>query len=248
MVQMIEKKTVDSAVLSIQAVAEDGRVLDQVRHWEGSAAFSCGNDRLKYLFEKILCKKVGWEVTTRLFRREVIEKNQIRFCESCQNFAEDLGFVAQYTLFSGGEISRNLCGYSYLLRKGSMMNTSSQTVKLDQVNEISKSIYSVYSRQFARAEDLREYTLLHTLILYNQLSKIIRNPLLGAAAFSGVQDSNWMRQHLAGISRFRRTIQRHMGRQTAWRVILVSHYAYHQNYTRYRVERFLVDRFITPIQ
>ena len=247
MVRLIEGEAVDSVELSFKTVDAEGNVLYQGQHWEGLSVFTCSDDRLQYLFEKILCKKVGWEVTTRLFRREIIERHHIRFCETCRNFAEDLGFVGQYALCSQGEISVNLCTYSYLQRSGSMMNASTKTVKLDQVNEVSKSIYQVYAEHFFRAKDLRFFTVLHALILYNQLSKILKNPLLAAPSFLEVKDSAWMKRHLRGVFRFRRSLTKHRGKQDAWRIILLTRYARHQNYTRYRLERFLIDRLIISL-
>ena len=238
----------DSAVTSFKTVTEDGTELQSWERQAGVFAFPAPEDKIDYLLGKIMTPDVGWEVCTRLFRRSIIEERHIRFCETCGNFAEDLGFVILYILCGQIEASGSDATYRYLQRSSSMMHNSGRVIKLDQVNEVSKYIYPSFAQVAAQAKRSRSFTILHAAILYNQASKLLRNPALVHEAVSGVQNQVWMKKHLRGILFHRRRLQQYFGKEKAWKIILLSHFLRHQNRTFYRLERSIINRLFATIE
>lgn len=245
--RLIRETDANSAVVSFIIVPENGDLPQAWPHWEGVSDYPNPGDRIEYLLQKIMSQHVGWEISIRLLQRSVIEENHIRFCETCGNFAEDLGFVIEYILCTQREVSANHPSYRYLQRRGSMMNNSRRIIKLNQVNEVSKFVYPAFEKIASQAKKTHSFTLLHAVILYNQLSRLLRRPDLAKSSFDEVADSAWMRKHLRGVLRHRRTLQKYYGKQTAWRIILLAHYARYQNSRLFRLERYLIDRLIVAI-
>lgn len=105
-------------------------------HETGLSDVSDWDHRVYYIFNKLLTPIHGWEVCTRLFKTEVIHRENIRFCENCGNFAEDLGFSLTYTLFARRIVAVEQAGYWYRTRSGSMMNTSGFDPKLDSLQAV----------------------------------------------------------------------------------------------------------------
>ncbi len=248
LLRLLRETESDSAVTGLQYVVVSGTAPEPWPHWEGVAAFPAPEDRIRYIYQKVMSRDVGWEVCTRLFRRTVIEERRIRFCETCDNFAEDLGFVIEYVLGTQKEASSKEHSYRYHLHGGSMMHSSGRIVKLDQVNELSKFVYPTFAQAAAQAKRLRSFTPLHALILYNQASKFLRNPGQLRAAVAAVKDPAWMKKHLHGVLFYRRMLQRCFGKEKAWKVVLLSHYLRYQNRMLYRLERAIINLFFVKIE
>lgn len=128
--------------------------------------------RIRYCIDKLFGDKHGWEIWARLFRRSIIADNNIRFCETCGNFAEDLGFVLEYTLYAERIVVIPEVGYRYLIRGGSMMQTSEGKVKLNSVNEVSMQVISALGRAFTPEMVTITAPILHFLIMDNQYRNI----------------------------------------------------------------------------
>ncbi len=241
----IEASSADSVVSSFDRIYPDGTIEPERRLiLEGYVDLKKPEEKEEYVLKQILRWHVGWEATTRLFRRDIIEKHHIRFCENCENFAEDLGFVLKFTLFSSGEISINYRGYKYYQRSNSMMANSKSAIKLNAVNEISKFVYPSFSSVFSEFDN-RLFTVFHAEVLYNQLNRLLsKNNNVALDSFRAVKDQRWMKKNLAGILRYRKILIKYCGEQTAWRIILFSHFAIHQTTFLFRVERSFINRFI----
>ena len=132
----------DVAVAQYSRVSDEGSTGRTSNHECGVYEIRNADDRIQYTVQNVFGGKHGWEVWTRLFRAEIIRHNHIRFCESCGNFAEDLGFVLEYMLYAEKVVSLPATGYCYRIRSGSMMQNSKDRVKLDAMNEVSQQYIS----------------------------------------------------------------------------------------------------------
>lgn len=250
LVEALESGNTDSAAASFTVVDAADAVIYRKEHLLGTFSLSSTREKLEYILFKVLSGSIGWEITTRLFRRSIIENHHLRFCQSCENFAEDLGFVVQYLLYAKSEVSVACSGYHYFMRSGSMMDSSRQTVKLNQVNEVSKFLYPAFVHVFSSRRDRRYFSLLHAELIYNQMVKLRLQTDSGPGqkAFAAVSDQTWMRRKLFGILGFAAVLKRHFGKRAAWTIILLSHYAMHQSFFLFRAERSFINRRIVYIQ
>ena len=205
-------------------------------------------DRIKYCYYHVFGRKHGWEVWCRLFRADIIRNNAIRFCETCENFAEDLVFVLEYALHAKRVVSFDVPGYHYLVRSGSMMDTSIGKVKLNAVNEASIYFAEVFSNVTDMENHRHRLPIFHFLFMFNQYFVLCGTP----------QYCN-MKQELKNIYRYsnwkastkklfscRRELTVYFGRYNAGRMLLLSHYCIHGNWKRFCLESAIFYRINRP--
>jgi len=143
--------------------------------------------RKKYLLEKTQHKNGGWEVWSYLYKASLIQNNSIRFCLTCNNFAEDLGFVLNCILCANGIVQISDQMYIYDdTRDGSMMNRSRGLCKVNEMNEVSKSVEPYYLRKFGK----EDYFKIHHEIIMNQIG-LIRGAKQMKEAFDSVNDREY---------------------------------------------------------
>ena len=88
--------------------------------------FSDQRSVVEYFQTRLFDYKDGWEAPTRLFRREIIIKNNLRFSETDFNFGEDLCFMAEYMLCVRSAVMLVNYLYCYRQRESSIMHTLDQ--------------------------------------------------------------------------------------------------------------------------
>lgn len=119
-----------------------------------------------FLYKVVTWQTKGWQACRSIFRRQIIEEHQIIFCDTCGNFAEDLGFTFEYLLYASRIVFLNEYLYLYYdVRQNSMMNTSKKVHKVNEVNEV--SLY-LYPKMKAVLPD-EPYCVLHHHIIMNQV-------------------------------------------------------------------------------
>lgn len=125
-----------------------------------------GETRFGFMYDVVTWKTKGWQACRSIFRREQVEKNSIKFCETCNNFAEDLGFTTEYLLYTSRIVFLNEYLYCYYdVRESSMMNKSQKVYKVNDVNELS---YFLRPRITAEMPG-SPFCVIHHYIVYGQL-------------------------------------------------------------------------------
>ena len=151
----------------------DGEETDSLCH--EPAVYDCETmeQKVSYCVSKILGYQHGWEIWARLFRTDIVRNNGIRFCETCQNFAEDLGFTLEYILCASRIAAVREAGYLYTVRGGSMMQSSIGKVKLNSTNEVALSVLRRLVDCFGEDRTKRIAPVFHYLIMHNQYQAVI---------------------------------------------------------------------------
>lgn len=136
LVTAMESAQADTVVGGFSVIDESG-VCGQTRiHETGIWETDSYERKIRYCFQQILSEVHGWEIWDRLFFGDIIRQHNICFCETCGNYAEDLGFVLSYTLWSNRVAVIDHCGYLYRTRTGSMMQSSVSVPKLESVQAV----------------------------------------------------------------------------------------------------------------
>ena len=124
------------------------------------------NNCFDFLYKVVTWQTKGWQACRSIFRRRIIEEHQIMFCDTCGNFAEDLGFTLEYLLYTSRIVFVDEYLYIYYdVRQDSMMNKSKKIYKVNEVNELS---YYLRPRITSVLPD-EPCCVLHHHILLNQL-------------------------------------------------------------------------------
>ena len=149
MVDAMEAYHPDVVVGGFTYMAEDGTLGSPYPHETGQWRTESEMEKIKYCFTMAMQQCHGGEIWDRLFRRDIVMDNQIRFCETCGNYAEDLGFVLSYSMYANSVAGIESCGYRYRVRSGSMMQTSTANPRLESLHQVYLSVETVCRRAFA---------------------------------------------------------------------------------------------------
>ncbi len=239
------RENADVVITNMTIIDEDGSTVKQVMHREfGTVDMISGEEKKKYICTKLLACVHGWEVWTRLFRRDIIRDNCICFPETCGNYAEDMAFVAAYMLYARCMVSITYAGYFYMLRSDSMMRKSEGTVKLDSLNEVSKWLYPYYC---AAMDTDQEFPIMHFLLCNTEYGKIIGDAKqysrLGCF-LNSIKDQAWYVRQNASLRKCNKQLDAWFGKRVRQQIGLFCHYCAHQNWKRYTYESAIAYRWL----
>ena len=248
----LQKCHADVVNATFKLVDGNGLIIRKVEHEYNYYDIREFSDKTEFLIEKILGGKanLGWEVWTRLFKSSIIRANNIHFCETCENFAEDLGFVLEYMLYCENAKSINVDGYCYFQRDGSMMHNSVSTVKLNSVNEISFQFGKRYKDYFRNTQFKKYIPIIHFIIMNNQYQKIFFN---GAYSdlfkeIEKIKNKKWyFKQTFLLFFRYKQ-LSKIWGAYYAKRIILFSNYCLHRNWSRFKYESAIAYKWFIKVE
>lgn len=201
------------------------------------------NERVDYIFDYIFSSECHiWSVWARLFLRSRIEEHHLRFPTTCENFAEDMGFVLAYSLYAHRvTVAREYPGYCYVHRGGSMMDTSKQVIKLNQLNEVSFWLGHIFFDTVDAS--LRDtYFALHFLMMNSQYVGILQSGSLKQLRryTDTIVKQDWYREQNRSVFKTFCTLRRHYGRKAAVRHAHLALYVKTHSWFLYRLTLPLV--------
>lgn len=123
-------------------------------------------NRFDFLYKVVTWQTKGWQACRSIFKRRIINDKNIRFCDTCGNFAEDLGFTLEYLLYTSRIVFLNENLYCYYdIRQNSMMNVSKRVYKVNQVNELSFYLNPIMKTFLSD----KQFSEIHHHIILNQV-------------------------------------------------------------------------------
>lgn len=163
--EKMELEQYDICSFSARRVDEVGKHLYDIYFVNviGSLHFN-DESRDMFLWQKFLQYQTGWECCFHVFRRDIIENNQIRFDEKLR-YAEDLVFTFEYMLYVESWIKLPDVLYDYTLRCGSA------TKELDQKEMLDGIMYDAFGRMRERLKkkDSNRYDTARISLFYAAL-------------------------------------------------------------------------------
>ena len=234
----------DVAVSQFQTIDVAGNLCNTTKHSIGVSDYH--NPDLKYRFLlQTAGVEFGWEVWTRLFDNRIIQDNNIRFCTKCGNYAEDLAFVLEYSLFSKSQVSLESYGYNYFLRDASMMRQSKGKIKLNELNEVSLHVWNRYKDVFHHTKQKSSYCVLHFLIMRIELQKLVGTPRYQDLhkEIAKINNAAWFYSGFKGMRQNYNILKAEYGTKVAQQIILLSHYCKHSNWRRFQYESAIAYKF-----
>lgn len=219
---------------------EIGRTIRRSGIWEIKSISDCIN----YLIYNVLHKGNGWEVWTTLFDANIIRKNNIQFCLTCHNFAEDLGFMLEYLLYCKKIVAIPNCCYYYVQHEGSMMAKSKEIVRLDSVNEIAVQFGSRFFNVIEENCSRKVYPLLYYLVMSNQYEKIDlysneRTYILNLK--DKIKNIKWHDRWMRRLVFCKSELTKVIGKEKSRRAIINARYYANRNLLMFRIEKKMVS-------
>lgn len=241
----IEEKSVDVVSYNFNVVGDVSNILSKFPQYPQCVKiFSSAWDNILYLIFDILASgKAGWEVCSRMFKRSIILENNIRFCESCNNYAEDLVFVLEYTLRCSGICVLDYKGYNYFQRDNSMMHISGDVIKLNELNECSKHFIKFFLNYFANDKNCREYVaVFHWLIMNTEYKRLDKKQKIQKlpSEIKKIADKSWYKKMTRKIFFKYGFFKKVYGIKKARKIMIISAFCLHKNRILYELSNKLL--------
>lgn len=105
-------------------------------------SFKSEAEMTKYICDEFLNYGLGWEAWGMIYKRSIIEENNISFQDTKEVFAEDLCFALQYLMHVNSIYV--LCDllYNYRIRPGSLLETLDSKSVLPRIYNLAEYIYT----------------------------------------------------------------------------------------------------------
>ena len=105
-------------------------------------SFKSEAEMTKYICDEFLNYGLGWEAWSMIYKRSIIEENNISFQDTKDVFAEDLCFALQYLMHVNSIYV--LCDllYNYRIRPGSLLETVDSKSVLPRIYNLAEYIYT----------------------------------------------------------------------------------------------------------
>ena len=181
-------------------------------------------ERIDFLLNRILQDGNGWAVWNRLFKTEIIKEHHIRFCETCGNFGEDLGFTLEYALYCTRFAVCDHAGYFYYQRDNSMMANSIEKIKLDEMNEVSYHFGQRFFSELQSADLKKLYPVLHYKIMSLEYKKLFMMDHISDwnTIIQSINHKKWFIQNTVAAPRAYRLFVRYYGKGDAREAMIAS--------------------------
>ncbi len=130
------------------------------------------HNRLGYIVNNLQQYNSGWEVGNRLFKTDLIRKNNLFFWDHKLILAEDLGFSLNYTL----HVKKLACIpevlYYYRIRNGSDRSQSPTEPMIMEAYELCKLVEDKIKTSFKNSKMEKDFSILFFALMNEQLSKL----------------------------------------------------------------------------
>lgn len=160
-------KEKDAEVVSYKLKRISGLADKQISDTSQLDIIDLSSDNLfDFLYKVVTWQTKGWQACRSVFKRQIIAEHSIKFCDTCGDFAEDLGFTLEYLLYTSRIVFVDeYLYYYYDVRQTSMMNRSKKVYKVNEVNNLSYYLKPIMTK-FLSDE---QFSVIHHHIINNQI-------------------------------------------------------------------------------
>lgn len=174
--EQMEVQEYDICSYAARRVDEENNFLYEIRFEDMVKALQFdAESRDLFFWQSFLQYKVGWEVCFHVFRRDIIETNQIRF-DSTIKMAEDIPFTFEYLLYVERWIKLPDVLYDYTLRNGSITKVYNSSREIEKIfGDIFEKIKQILKKKDAKRYNAKKVSIFYAMLLYYYKAKSVRD-------------------------------------------------------------------------
>ena len=162
---------VDCVCFGYNSVDDDDNELGTLRYQTECFKLNTEKERCEFIANKLLQHRITWEVTNKIFRRDVIENNKLRFLGNREIIAEDQLFCTYYCLYAKCILCTDDTPYNYVVHQGSIMANRNGKSYLKQIAYMTEQLFLHLSSNGC-SWALQYFPLFHYLIVRNEIQLI----------------------------------------------------------------------------
>lgn len=136
------------------------------------------NERTHFVLNRLLRYEVGWEAWSRVFRRDAIERRNLRFVDNKRIFAEDLYFMLCYCAHARNITCIPNRLHHYIQRTGSIMGQNTTKLNIGRIAFLADAVLAYYVRCGDCGELIDSFPAIYYLLISNEMDKAKKAGLL----------------------------------------------------------------------
>lgn len=201
----------DLVAFRFMRIMPDGTRMQGQKHEIGTFVLSDEKSRHDYIINKILTEKIGWEAWSRIYRKDKIDRYNLRFADNRKIFAEDLYFCLCYCTHADKIVSIPDVLYNYMIRSDSIMNEQKSNLNIGRMNELCKALQEFWVKTPDSLLLLKDFPTIHFLIINNVLNRALNSVKSKSpddtrtAILTDISDKTFFNKQIKGY--FKRTHQ-----------------------------------------
>lgn len=231
MIQSIEENNADLSVCGFDEVGENGNIINTFVEEERTVQLYNAESVITFIFN-VLSGVPVWSVWCRMWRTSIIKENSIAFCETSENYAEDLTFYLEYLLYCKSISFMDYVGYNYFQRGNSMMHKCKEKYKLNAVNENSSFLYKYFNKNIDMKKYIQYFPIIHFLMMDTEYKRIQYRGLLQniKCEIDKIIDYSYYRKMTKRILSKKRIMKKYFNNDTVHRMRIISLFCLTNNF------------------
>lgn len=161
-------------VFNYRMVDEDGQELSCSHFQSGLIDISDTESKIEFIAGRLTKYRIGWEAWDRIFRKDIIDKYNLKFYDNKTIFAEDLYFSLCYIAHISSLRVIPQTFYNYLRRNASIMGKEAQLNNLARFSLLSEQVYNHYASCSDCGILVSCYPLINAQILYIEIPRTMK--------------------------------------------------------------------------
>lgn len=247
------KSGYDIVSYGYNVIGVDGNI-SAVNHSEAGKEFEFENtvDTLNFILKIFLNYGVGWEAWSRIYRRDIIEKYNIRFENNSKIFAEDMYFNLCYLAHVKKMYAMRENFYNYLLRDDSIMGQDIKKSNLNRFNELAKAVLEHYKKYPDLDYLCEHFSAIYFMIMYHEMKVYYKKDIFTYNEYGDlfnreIVDKEFMRNNLINLKKDKQLMYLNFSKINTLKIYNNLSYILDGNLFKVNVKRYILgvmSRFI----
>lgn len=228
-------------------VTSDGKKIP-INREAGRYNLDTDEKRAHFLTDYILSGRLNWEAWNKFYRRDLIDRYNLRFADNNIIFAEDLYFCLCYCSHAIKVLSVDEFLYNYIQRSDSIMAEQALKLNINRMNELAKHFLMFLQQSSDCSAIIKRFSVIYFMIIDNVLTRA-RNTLTVSSfkfrkmVYADVNDSLFMKTWIRKFLKIKQELYSiYLGSTAALKISFIK-FLYDGNYLTFRLRNQIVIHF-----
>lgn len=190
--------------------------------------------------------KVGWEAWSRIYRRDIIEENNLRFEDNGKIFAEDMYFNLCYIAHVKNMYVMKECPYNYLVREDSIMGQDIKKSNLNRFNELAKAVMAHYKKYPELNYLCENFSAIYFMIIYHEMKVYYKKDVFTHNEYRDlfnkeIVDKDFMRMNLKSLRKEKNLMYLNFPKGIVLRIYNNINYVLDGNLFKYKIKSGILN-------
>lgn len=225
----------------------DDKIIESTIHDTGIFEICDAFSQMKFFLKTLLLSKIGWSVSDRVFKKSVIDENNLKFADNKKIFTEDLFFSCCYCAHIRKILSIEDKLFYYRQREGSIMHTDGTGLNFNRFNEFGKELEKYYREK--RIDPLIEvFPQIYYSIFRNNIWKVQKQNNIDifqirVLIYDDIKDISYFRSQMSSMKNQRNTLVKIFSEREFREMLSVAKFFLSGNALAFRIRNKLISIF-----